>query len=61
MQMVSEEPGQNESHAAKQPLVEPLISEDIPPGAQQVNIIYKMFRWIYLINAVGSQICKEVL
>ncbi|KAL1833871.1 hypothetical protein ACET3Z_003522 [Daucus carota] len=36
-EMVSEEPGQNESHAAKQPLVEPLISEDIPPGAQQVD------------------------
>ncbi|XP_074333317.1 protein CHROMATIN REMODELING 4-like [Apium graveolens] len=35
--MVSEEPGHSESHAMKKPLVEPLIFEDIPPGAQQVD------------------------
>lgn len=59
--MVSEELGHNESHATKKLPVEPLIFEDIPLDAQQVSKLHRMLMWIYLINAVASQICKDVM
>lgn len=60
MQMVSEEPGHNESHATKKLPVEALIFEDIHPDAQQVSKIHRMVMWIYLVSAVAGQICKDV-